>query len=114
MLANAVPAFFGFYMGLLVWTSTIRWIYSIWQVATERSAAGQGKFLPGASVLLLHSGPWLLIAAAAFAYYILSRPHEPWWFWFFVGSLFAPVLSALRVAFVMRCLKQSKAKVGQL
>jgi hypothetical protein len=114
MLANTLAAFMGFYIGLLVWTSTVRWIYSIWQVVTERSDAGPSKVIPGASVLLLHSGPWLLFAAGLFAYYILSKPHEPWWFWFFVGSLFAPALAALRVAMVMRRLKQSKVQNGQL
>jgi len=74
-----LAALIGFNMGLLIWSSTIRWIYSIWQVAKQRSDTDQAELVPWVSVLLLHSGPWLVVAAAAFVYYILSKPHEPWW-----------------------------------
>ena len=52
MLTNTLAALVGSYIGLLVWTSTVRWIYSIWNVVTERSDTGQSKAVPVASVLV--------------------------------------------------------------
>jgi len=78
-------------LGSLVLARTARWIQAI-------SLAWQNRSKPGGSsaavllVFVLHSGPWVLAIAIAFAIYIFSKPHQPEWAVFFTSALASPVL----------------------
>ena len=98
-------AMLGLFFGLLVWNRAARWAISIYQAFKGKDAQSTAGL---ASLALLHSGPWLLAAAALFSYYVLSNPHSPMWHWFFGGALGAPVVIAVLVATVLQ--KQRKAK----
>jgi hypothetical protein len=112
ILPGVCFAFFGLFVGLLVWSRAVRWIHSIW-VAVKARRSGNPADAPASSFLvlaLLHSGPWLLATVIAFAWIILSRPHPAGWHWFFGGMLATPLLIAVNVAVFMRRVRRRRAQ----
>jgi len=87
----------GLFVGLQVWSRTVRWLHSVWLAVKSRRGDGSNISLGLPLVLFLHSGPWLLAAFVAFTIYIFSTPHQPEWVWFFGGALATPLLIALNV-----------------
>lgn len=95
-LTKFLAAFLGFFVCMLVWSSTVRWVQSVWLTLREWRNPQQSK-VQLLVVLFLHSGPWLLGLAIFFVVYILSTPHRAEWEWFFGGALFVPPVIALLV-----------------
>lgn len=46
---------------------------------------------PHFPVAFVHSGLWALCGTLAFTGYILLKPHEAWWHWFFGAFYVVPV-----------------------
>ena len=103
----------GVLFGMIVLGPVLRWGLSIWTVTVERrrDLAHRSRWRIVA-VTLLHSGPWFVIAAGIFAYFVLSRPRASAWEWFFGGALLAPVLFGLNAARILKRLRQNKLKAG--
>jgi hypothetical protein len=74
---------FGFLAGTLVFSRVGRWVGTLYELLKDRSevraSSRAGKLV---SASLLSSGPWILVVAGVFAYYVIS---EPWAVWLFVG-----------------------------
>jgi hypothetical protein len=105
-------AFFGLFMGMLVWSRALRWIHTLW-IAIKARRSGNSTEAPASSFVVLaflHSGPWLLAATIAFAWVILSRPHQSGWPWFFGGMLIAPLYVAITVWLVLRRMRRLRAQ----
>lgn len=101
----------GLFVGLQVWSRTVRWAHSVWLAVKSRGNSSNVSLgLP--VVLFLHSGPWLLAAFVAFTVYILSTPHQPEWVWFFGGALATPLLIALNVLWYFR--RKRKAELRRV
>ena len=100
LLAYVYASIFGLFAGMFLLSRTGSWISTL--AATVKSYRGGDSDAPPRRPLLwafplaavLHSGPWMLAIAVYLSYYVLSRPHAPWWLWFFGGVCLAPILSA--------------------
>ena len=99
----------GLLAGLIVWSRTVRWLQAVW-LKWRRSNSGEAPAsLPALLALtFLHSGPWLLVAAALVARYGLSSANAEGWAWFFQGAAFTPVLIAVSVSLLMYRLRKAK------
>ena len=87
-MLNFLPPFLGFLVGSLVFNRTLQWIFAI-VIGVKEWRAGYGSPWAIPLYLLLHSGPWLLATTVFLAVEVFSKPHEPWWPWFFAGEAFA-------------------------
>ena len=94
VLLRALVGYGGLVTGLLIMSRTAHWISAIYQAVASGRGSSTRTALGLTAVLLLHSGPWLLVAAAIFAYAILPSPHHAEWIWFFSGVLAAPLVNA--------------------
>lgn len=99
----------GFFLGALIWSRVVRWIYSIVTVNKEQQRdpthRSKWRFVP---VILLHSGPWTLIAFVGLAVYILPRPHDPAWEGFFWGALAALIFMVFNMVLVLRRFRKAR------
>jgi hypothetical protein len=100
----------GIFVGLQVWSRSVRWVHSVWLAAKSRGDNANSVSLDLPMVLFLHSGPWLLAAFVAFTVYIFSTPHQSGWVWFFGGVFVTPLLIGLNVLWYF----QRKRKAEQL
>lgn len=101
----------GLMLGMLVVSRLFRWGYSLWSVVEERNRDPVHRSLwriP--AILLLDSGPWLFVAASAFAYFVLRSGHAEAWNWFFGGTLLASLILGLTVYRVFRRVRRAKQK----
>jgi hypothetical protein len=97
LLAYVSAVTSGFLAGALLLSRTGSWIYAL-ASTVETYRGGDSDALPRRPLLwalplaaILHSGPWLLALAAYLSYYVLSRPHAPWWSWFFGAACMVPI-----------------------
>jgi cobalamin synthase len=94
----------GFFAGTFLFARVGRWIEAM-AVAARGPVDEASTKSKVAAAALLHSGPWLVVAMAYFAYYVLAHRHAPAWVWFFVGV----VAAARSAAYVDRVLRGAKA-----
>jgi len=89
----------GCFFGILLLTRVLRWIQAIQLALKPRSEAAHSA-IAFPLVLLLHSGPYILIIAVAATYHILSNPHRPEWIVFFLTVL-ASQVALIAYSFVL-------------
>ena len=94
----------GFMAGMVLSSFLVRWLAVVaeaWpQVSgprAERPSWGR-VLLTVASRSLFHSGPWLVVAVAFFAYQVHSKPWAEWLFWGAGVSVFFMATVTIRVA----------------
>ena len=74
--ATFITGFLGFYAGQVVFAGVTRWIATIYTLARDPSpSAQQGKRLSIVMATVFGSGPWLLVALAAGAYFIRDETY---------------------------------------
>ena len=102
---------FGLFIGLLVWSRAVRWIFSLFIAIRDKRSptTTAGSWTNVVVTGFLSSAPWLLIAVAALATYILSHPHSAGWLWFFYGMLATPLLIAVNLLQFFRRRRKHKA-----
>lgn len=85
-------AYAGFFLGMFLFSSVVRWLGVIEVVLEKRWEYYGGHpvrcrplawALP--AVLLLHSGPWTLGVVGFLAWHVLAQPHAESCDWFFGG-----------------------------
>ena len=114
-IAPLLAAVYGLFAGVFVWGVAARWFYVIADTWRTNRSTDTTKSSPGPGawalllVLVLHSGPWALAIAGYLSYYVLSRPHAPWWAWFFGGAAIAPLFVG---AVVLRAMQKRKRLQG--
>jgi hypothetical protein len=113
--AHLAAAVFGSFAGTLLFTSSIRWVWlaaEAWSQAA-RVAGGKPPFprlaLTIAAQSLFHSGPWLAVAAAFFAWHVRS---EPWVPWFFAGALASLAFMGAVTANALVQMRRGRARRG--
>ena len=78
----------GFLTGTLVFSRVGRWVATLYELLKDRTevhaSSRAGRLV---SVSLLSSGPWILIVAVVFAYYVSSKPWAVWLFAGFCGAI---------------------------
>lgn len=101
-------AVFGGVLGLLIWSRSVRWAHSTWLFVKARRGQSVAPFeAPPAYMVVINPAPWLFGAFLFFAFYILSKPHNPTWVWFFSGAV---VLPAFAVSASLLSLRRSQAR----
>jgi hypothetical protein len=76
----------GFLIGNLLFARVVSWLAAIHEITKDPSESSRaGRFV---SVTLLSSGPWFMVAAGVFAYYIRA---SSWAVWVYVGAITAIV-----------------------
>jgi hypothetical protein len=107
-IAPILAVVYGLFAGVFVWGIAARWLYIIADTWRTYRSTDTTESLPRTGpwalllVFVLHSGPWALAIAGYLSYYVLSRPHAPWWAWFFGGAALAPLFVGTVVLRAMR------------
>jgi hypothetical protein len=93
----------GFFIGNLIFSAIIHWVGLVAEVL-KSSAQG---WRMAVAVSLFSSGPWTLLVAVVFAYFVHSEPWAPW--------LFAGVIVALAFfgSFAIVILKNQKRREAE-
>ena len=78
----------GIVLGMLLTSRLIGWVQAI--VEARRTTGGTSA--PMIMVVLLHSGPWLLLATLVGGFFALSRSDAEGWTWFLSGVVIAPLV----------------------
>src|SRR5687767_15076304 len=98
IFANIGLGMIGFLIGNLLFARVGRWIHTIYEMV--QSGGPRAGVI---AMLLLHDGPWLLIVASFFAYYISPRA---WSTPMYVGAAVAIVFfGAITVVFARTAAK---------
>ena len=100
----------GFFLGTLLFARVGRWIQSISTASGDPLDPASCRTRAVAAATLLHSGPWLLVAMAYWAYQVLAQPHAPAWDWFFSGVVAAIPVWAIVTLHYYRRGKRIEAK----
>ena len=102
----------GFFIGNLIWSRAVRWVYSIWTVIQEqrRDPVHRSRWRFAAPVFL-HSAPWMLAALAALMILILPSSHAQAWSVFFWGMLTGLVFTSLMGLFLVRRVLKRRAQM---
>jgi len=80
----------GIILGMLLTSRVIGWLQAI---AGARSATGgDTSSAPMVVVVLLHSGPWLLVATLVGGFLAFTKSDAEGWTWFFSGVVIAPLV----------------------
>ena len=74
----------GFLIGNLLFARVVSWLAAIYEVTKDPNEKSRASRF--ASVTLLSSGPWFVVAAGVFAYYIRA---SSWAVWIYVGAITA-------------------------
>jgi len=89
----------GFFAGTLVFSRVGQWVATLYELLKDhtemRASSRVGKLM---SASLLSSGPWILIVAAIFAYYVISKPWAVWLFAGFCGAIVVFCLLSIYLA----------------
>jgi hypothetical protein len=102
-LTVSLSLIFGFTAGLIIWQRIVRWIYGLYLVVKEKRSLW---LLPMAGIL--HSAPWLVVAAVSTSIYIFSKPQYEAARWFVFAMCMAPLFA---ISFVVRFLRRRKQQV---
>jgi len=114
-VAHLAAALCGFFAGTLLFTSSIRWVGLAVEAWSQAARIAGGKpplprfALTLAAQSLFHSGPWLALAAAFFAWHVGS---EPWAPWFFTGALASLAFMGAVTASALVQMKRARARRG--
>jgi hypothetical protein len=81
----------GFAIGTLLASRVVGWVVAISEARRSAKTAGASS-TPLATVLLLHSGPWLLVATLVGGFLALTKSDAEGWIWFFSGVVVAPLV----------------------
>lgn len=103
----------GFFVGMLVWSRALRWIYSLWAVFKERQRdpAHRSRWRI-VTVVFLHSGPWMLASILVLVGLILPSPHAEGWNGFFYGILASLVMQGFIVMWVVRLFQRKRKQMS--
>jgi hypothetical protein len=89
----------GFFAGTLVFSRVGVWVATLYELLKDRTevraSSRVGKL---AAASLLSSGPWVLVVAAVFAYYVISKPWAVWLFAGFCGAIVVFCLLSIHFA----------------
>lgn len=105
--------FGGFMVGLTIWPRVVRWIHSLWTVIQEgrRDPAHRSRWRLF-TVVVFHSGPWMLAVLIGLAVLILPSPHAYGWNAFFYGFLAGIILMGLMSALLVRKVLRRRAQLA--
>lgn len=108
-----LAAFGGFMVGLTIWPRVVRWLHSLSIVIQERrrdpTHRSRWRLL---SVVVLHSGPWMLVILIAMAILVLPSPHAAGWNAFFYGFLVGIIFMALAAIWLVRKVLKRRAQLA--
>ena len=96
-----MAAFGGLIAGTLIFSATIKWLGSLWELRRTKSSTG---VMVGFSAF--HSGPWLLVAFGIFTYFVYPKP---WWPWFMSGFAINALMLIPAIMFVVRAKRRGNA-----
>ena len=100
----------GFFLGMLVWSRVLRWVFSIVAVAQEQRRdpvhRSKWRLMP---VLFLHSGTWMLMAFLVLISVGARTMHGPGWNGFMTGAYLSPIFTLLIMLWTWRRI-QSRRK----
>jgi hypothetical protein len=77
----------GFLVGTFVFARVGRWVATLYELLKDQPEVRASRAGRLVSASLLSSGPWILILAVVFAYYVSSKPWAVWLFAGFCGAI---------------------------